>query len=644
MQRTPLAFYLAIAFFFSHVNTIASAEDKSQTLEFLLAEARAAQSKRDFPQAAAAYRKAVVLEPLAAELWANLGLMDHESGNPQEAMKSFQKAIHLNASLFVPQLFVGIEYLDAKEPEHAVPFLERAVKLNPKDVLALRSLGKANASLGHGDLAAESYWKVAQSAPNDGGAWLDLGTTYLQQVENDAREMTSTYGDSAYAKLRAAEVLAQEGKLAEAEKAYKASLSLPSSVPCRLSELGITLLRENELAAARERFEQEIHSSSHCELAALGLAVADVRAGDVANGLKRLTSVAKTDRRFAQSSLPLFRNTLSPDQTQSLMDAPRVMQNAETSVDVAALVESAFLSEEIALSFALEDGTPAHTEAPSHVDVERLLTAGRYGDCNQALKPMLPSLTGSRLQMLAVCSFYAPDFKTTSLAAQRLKRNPGTRALGLYWESKADQELAIGALTRAGQIDADSPRMHVLLGDVFREKRQWEEAKAEYKKALALTPVSRGARLGLAITLFAELKNDEALAIAKSLLSESAIDPEANLLAGEILVQNQEFAEAESYLHQCAALKPELMPRCHALLGNVFAETNRTPAAISEYKLALTGDEDGKVHYQLGRLYMKSGSKAEAQQVLQESKRLANRRNPQARAAPEQSITEVSRP
>ena len=87
--------------------------------------------------------------------------------------------------------------------------------------------------------------------------------------------------------------------------------------------------------------------------------------------------------------------------------------------------------------------------------------------------------------------------------------------------------------------------MHVLLGDVFREKHRWDESEAEYKKAVALDSSSRSARLSLAITLFSEMKIDEALSLDKALGSEGPQDPEANLLAGEILIQLNRFSDAE---------------------------------------------------------------------------------------------------
>ncbi len=211
----------------------------------------------------------------------------------------------------------------------------------------------------------------------------------------------------------------------------------------------------------------------------------------------------------------------------------------------------------------------------------------------------------------------------------------------MYWESKADQKLAIAALIRAGEIDADSPRMHVLLGDVFRQKRRWDDAEMEYRRAVALDPKNHSARLSLAIALFSELKNDEAFDIDRGLLVEDPSDPEANLLAGEILVQRNRFAEAEPYLSRCQNLQPEFVPHLHSLLGQVYAETDRIPAAISEYKAGLPADQDGSIHFQLGRLYQKTGDKNAADEAFKASRTLRRQWDAGARIALEQSSTDT---
>jgi tetratricopeptide (TPR) repeat protein len=57
------AICIAIAFTQLGVNAVRAAEDHTQTLQSLLAEAREAQSRKDFPGAAESYRKAVQLNP-----------------------------------------------------------------------------------------------------------------------------------------------------------------------------------------------------------------------------------------------------------------------------------------------------------------------------------------------------------------------------------------------------------------------------------------------------------------------------------------------------------------------------------------------------------------------------------------------------
>jgi tetratricopeptide (TPR) repeat protein len=643
MRRTALALGAAIAFTQFAVNAIAYAEEPPQTIQSLLEEARAAQSRGEFSAASEAYRRAVALDPSVAELWANLGLMDHESGRHEEAIRSFKEAVKLNPALFVPQLFLGIEYLGFKKPETAIPFLEKAEKLNPDDPQAALNLGKAYAMMDRSDRAAAAYLRVIRLAPNNGNAWLSLGMAYLQQVEDDARLMTSTYSHSPYVGLRTAETFADEGKLVDAENAYRAVVASSPAALCAHAEFGITLLRAKKSAEAHEQFETESRSESHCGLSSLGVAVAAASDGHPDEAVEDLASIAMADPGFVQSSLHLFRGALPDDQAKVLADLARSRQSAgDLSVDLGSIIEQTLLSETVSGQGVDESRTPELTSEAPPSEAERLYAAGKYAACDRALKPALEKLDRAQQQLLASCSFYTGDFATTTMAAERQKEDPVTMVQGLYWETKADQKLAIAALNRAGEIDADSSRMHVLLGDIFRQKRRWDEAEMEYRKAVDLDPKSHAARLSLAIVLFTELKTDEALGIDRRLLSENSGDPQANLLAAEILVQRALYAEAEPYLSKCHSLEPEFVPHLHALLGQVYAETGRIPAAISEYKAGLSTDEDGSIHYQLARLYQKSGDKVAAEEAFKASKRLRSHWDERAHIALEQNSTDLS--
>ncbi len=109
-------------------------------------------------------------------------------------------------------------------------------------------------------------------------------------------------------------------------------------------------------------------------------------------------------------------------------------------------------------------------------------------------------------------------------------------------------------------------------------------------------------------------------------LAQNPSDAEANYIMGEVLFAEHKYSEAESYLKTGLTTRAELIPRIHALLGQVYASQGDTQHAIAEYKLGLPSDDDGSVHYQLGRLYQKTGESKLAAQAFADSKALNQRK------------------
>jgi predicted Zn-dependent protease len=200
--------------------------------------------------------------------------------------------------------------------------------------------------------------------------------------------------------------------------------------------------------------------------------------------------------------------------------------------------------------------------------------------------------------------------------------NAGTEAEGLYWEMKSAQRLATVALAHASEMDSSSPKLHILLGDIYRQQTFLPDAEQEYGKALALQPEDTGALFGLSLALLADNQIDEAFHVTQAALKNRSDDPELNAVMGEILCARNDFAGAEQYLEKGLNTKPEYVPHVHALLGKVYARTGRTKQAIAELKFALADDKDGTVHYQIARLYLKIGDRNSAQQAFGVSRQL----------------------
>jgi tetratricopeptide (TPR) repeat protein len=192
----------------------------------------------------------------------------------------------------------------------------------------------------------------------------------------------------------------------------------------------------------------------------------------------------------------------------------------------------------------------------------------------------------------------------------------------LYWETKSAQKLASEALERASKMDSGSPKLHVLLGDLYRQRNLFPDAEHEYQKALTLAPNDIGALFGLSLALLADNQLDQAFNVAQTALQNNVNDPELNAVMGEILYARNDLSGAEAYLNKSLNTKPEYVSHVHALLGSVYAKTNRTQEAIAELKLALSDDKDGHIHYQIGRLYLKVGYRNLADEAFEISNRL----------------------
>jgi len=592
--------------------------------ESLLASAQDAQAKSDFQAAAEFYRRAVTLRPEIPELKANLGLMYYQVGNDELASDAFRQALRLKADLFVPNLFLGLELVKARRFAEAIPYFNHAALKKPSDVQVQLGLGQAYAGSGRTRLATAAYTRASQLQPGNSDAWYHLGVSYLEQVEADARILLTRHKDSAYVQALMAETFTDLRAFIQAEDAYKKVLAVRNPLPNAHAGYGFVLLNRHELAAAEMEFKAEVAENPGSLVAKLGMARLHLEQGISEQAAQEVAEVWKNDHGFLRANVSLFgaRLPLSKreellgvlERRQSVRDLPEPLVNLFRSPSSGDSTTSSFSS--------LTESAPAPKARPAGSSAQKLYASGRYGECSDTLASVARSLQVRELQLLVSCSFLTGEYARALDAAAKLAANAVTEVEGLYWETKSAQKMASYALARASATDPGSPKLHVLLGDVYRQQKAFPDAEQEYRKALALRPEDSGALFGLSLALLADGDSDGALSVAQAALTKDPEDPELNAVMGEILCARNDFSAAEPYLKKSLNTKPEYISRVHALLGNVYAKTDRTEQAIAELKLGLSSDKDGSLHYQLARLYMKTGDSDSAKKAFEVSKRL----------------------
>jgi tetratricopeptide (TPR) repeat protein len=599
-------------------------------IESLLASAQQAQAMGDFAAAAGLYRTAVTLQPDRAELRANVGLMDYQTGNHEEAIASFQQAIRLNPSLFVPQLFLGLENLRLRRFQEATAYLKRAALIKPGDVQVQLALGRAHVALGETRPAIDSFSQAAHLDAGNAEAWFHLGVAYLEQVETDARLILERHKDSGYFCVLVADSYVDQHAFDRAEEAYKRATGFQALPAGTHASYGFLLLDRHDLQGAERELNTELKLNPGSLLARLGIARLRLVQGASAEAAMRIAEIWKADRGFLRANASLLVTGTSQANMVELRQAVQERIAAgETDPDLLSVLidEDADRGENAPPSArAIAVDRSKLSRGNPMIDGRAAYANGHYGACSDLLGARLPVLQEKDLGVLAACSYFSGKYETTFAGGQKLALGASSEAEGLYWETKSGQRLAAEALAHSSALDSNAPRLHILLGDVYRERWQYREAEQEYRRALTLLPGDAGALLGLTLTLIANSELNEAQKLAEEALKANSEDPESNSVMGEVLCARQDFSGAEPYLKKALHSKPKLLPHVHVLLGRVYAETGRSQEAITELTMGLADDRDGTVHYQLGRLYLKIGDKESAKQALEVSERMQRER------------------
>jgi len=607
---------------------------QEQTDEFasLLAVAQQAQAGRDYRAAADAYKKAVKLRSGIPELWANLGLMQNAAGSYPDAIESFRRATSLKPALYVPNLFLGIDYTHIHRGQEAIPFLVRAEAINPRDAQAPLSLGRAYLSVGNFAAARSAFERAVALDGQNSSAWFAFGVAALDQVEADGRKLSAEGANSAWAKALLAQSLQEQSRFKEAVTQEQAVLAADPRFPCAHSQLGFLYVAQQQDAAASREFAGE---SQGCALAALGRARLRMDAGDNVGAVAVLRSLWEHDPGFVRSHATLLTDGLVSERSaafSAFLDG----QNGARAVDTG-LYES--LS--AALQGAPQPGFSADRKSSEiHGNVQAAEADDRqerYGRCAAQLAGGMARRSDRDLLLLATCAFMTGDYSLSATASDLLATRSPRDMAALYWSVKANEKLAFVALGHFEQLKPDSERTHLLLGDMYRQRQRFEQAESEYQTASTLAPQDPAPLFGLASAYSQDSKTDQALNAAKTALGMSPNDPDLNLLAGEILVSRHEWTEAEAFLNKSLDAKPQTLPHVHILLGEVYEGTGRTQDAISQLQMGLAGDEDGSAYYRLARIYSRLGNKAAADAAIEHVKAIQESRRQRAVVAVQDS-------
>lgn len=137
-----------------------------------------------FDAAMAVFREALVLAPKEPMTFYNAGLVSLMRGDRERALRYFGQADVLGADFFEAALQIGQLHLEAAEPEKALPFLEKAVRIRPAPGVAFRFLGDCYTQKERFKEALRAYKKALKHNPSDAAALSAVGYLFDVLGEN----------------------------------------------------------------------------------------------------------------------------------------------------------------------------------------------------------------------------------------------------------------------------------------------------------------------------------------------------------------------------------------------------------------------------------------------------------------------------
>ncbi len=282
--------------------------------------------KKEFPEAKAAFNKALTIQPGDPNASANLATLilqegnrdqahqlledvlkkhpehvqtmlkladiDLQAGKPSLAEKRLKEALVKYPAALALRLSLAKLYLAQRKPVMALELTDKIQGEQPSNPIVLELHGIAQLQTGHPDLAVISLEKAAKVAPNSPSSHFQLALAY-EQLNNLARasqelqiaqKLAPNFGPTQFAQAR---LLAKSGKLDAAQTLLKQLATAYPDDPSVTELRGDLSLMQNRPQEAVALYKAAL-AKRESNFLAVRLAASQLRAGDRDGGFATL--------------------------------------------------------------------------------------------------------------------------------------------------------------------------------------------------------------------------------------------------------------------------------------------------------------------------------------------------------------------
>ena len=186
---------------------------------------------------------------------------NHRKGNIDLAQSLYEKILKIDSNNFQTIFLLGSLFLQKRNFQEAIRFLNKAILIQPKHANSYHNLGYVFVELGELEKAKELFFKAIEIEPKHGDAHFNLANTYKQMRNfKKAKEFyektihIQPNNPSAYNNF--ANVCKQLGEFPKAINAYNKAIELKPDHPRAHHNLGNTYNQIGEFSKAIRSFKK----------------------------------------------------------------------------------------------------------------------------------------------------------------------------------------------------------------------------------------------------------------------------------------------------------------------------------------------------------------------------------------------------
>jgi len=211
----------------------------------------------DYKLAELSYNDAILIDKVNPRALFNLALIKRQLGQPEEALKFFQKAADLKPDLAEAYINIGAILQEGGDSLAAIQQLKKALKIQPKSAYAFNNLGNCLRSTGDHEAAIRALNKATKIKPDFAEAHNNLGLA----CQNS-------------------------GDFAEAAKSFQRAVTLNPSFAEAFSNFGLLLQEIGNVSEAINNFQTALQINSNLVDVRCNLGMTELLQGDYKSGLK----------------------------------------------------------------------------------------------------------------------------------------------------------------------------------------------------------------------------------------------------------------------------------------------------------------------------------------------------------------------